>query len=145
MSDERLRAALVEWDAIEGSDLAAQFRAFIAAGKMADAIRAALATPDPAPDRVACICGRSVLRENWSNHLLRQDSRPHRVTPDPAPEGPFWNRRWAVLEDEDNRLCVVTDDDSADYVVWPEMDERDVQRVVDAHNTVLGVAKAEQS
>jgi hypothetical protein len=41
-----LREALAEWDAIEGSDVAAQFRAFIAAGKMADAIRAALQGAD---------------------------------------------------------------------------------------------------
>ena len=38
-----LREALAAWDAIEGSDLADRLRAFIAAGKMADAIRDLLA------------------------------------------------------------------------------------------------------
>jgi hypothetical protein len=47
MPDSPLREALTEWDAIEGSSLADQFRAFIAAGKMADAIRATLATTPP--------------------------------------------------------------------------------------------------
>lgn len=41
-ASQELRDALAEWDSIEGAGLADQFRAFIAAGKMADAIRAAL-------------------------------------------------------------------------------------------------------
>ena len=44
-SREALREALTEWDAIEGTSLSDQFKAFIAAGTMADAIRAALANP----------------------------------------------------------------------------------------------------
>ena len=62
------------------------------------------------------------------------------MTADPD-AAPFWNRRWAMFEDEDHQFCVVTDDDAAEYVVWPEMGERDVRRVVDAHNTVLNVAQ----
>lgn len=55
---------------------------------------------------------------------------------------PFWNRRWALFEDEDHRFCIVTQDDAAEYVVWPEMGEQDVRRVIDAHNTVLNAAQA---
>jgi hypothetical protein len=59
----------------------------------------------------------------------------------PLSAEPFWNRRWAVFEDEDHSWCVVTEDDAAEYVVWPEMTEADVRRVVNAHNTVLNVAR----
>ena len=44
--------------------------------------------PDPRP-RVTCVCGISVLPENWSNHLLRQDGKRHylpRPVSPPAPQ-----------------------------------------------------------
>jgi len=41
-------------------------------------------TPDPRP-RVTCVCGISVLPENWSNHLLRQDGKRHYL---PRPVSP---------------------------------------------------------
>jgi uncharacterized protein YbdZ (MbtH family) len=68
---------------------------------------------------------------------------PHDATEPAGPLDvePFWNRRWAVFEDEDHRFCIVTDDEAAEYVVWPEMGLDDVQRVVSAHNTVLNVAR----
>jgi hypothetical protein len=33
--------------------------------------------------RAACICGESVLPQNWPNHLLRQDGR-HAAVPETA-------------------------------------------------------------
>lgn len=42
-----LRKALDEWESIQGTSTSSQFRALIAAGKMADAIRAALDAKEP--------------------------------------------------------------------------------------------------
>jgi hypothetical protein len=44
--------------------------------------------------------------------------------------------RWAVFEDEDHVFRIVTEEEGDD-VTWPEMDDKDCERVVAAHNAIL--------
>ena len=63
-------------------------------------VRAILADTDEPPDtrpRTECVCGARILVENWSNHLLRQDDKPHRPADTDVPVGP-WDVRDHRLE-----------------------------------------------